>query len=227
MDIKAIERINSVQLVANQLREMILDGDLKPNEKLDYEELAAAFSVSRMPLREAIRILESEDLVHTIPRGGTLVTEMSEAQARELTQIRQLLEGYAARLAAGHPEQAASLLPLYQQMDQTQDSTEYYQLHREFHFSIYRLAQMPLLLKFIEIVWNQGERYRRAALHVQAHTLNQEHLELAKAVSSGDGPRAEALIHEHLEQSLLAFLQPEKGHLSEENLWFHKEERSK
>lgn len=98
-------------LVTEELRRRILTGVLAPGERLVEDRLAGQLGVSRNPVREAIRVLETEGLVEVLPRRGAAVARPERRQAEELFEIRIALEGLAARLAARHrtPETAAEL----------------------------------------------------------------------------------------------------------------------
>jgi DNA-binding GntR family transcriptional regulator len=92
--------------VADQLREVIVSGRLRPGERLTELELANLFQVSRSPLREAFLQLENEGLVTLVPRKGAIVSEVSEADIRELYQVKGVLEGYVAGLVARRRDRA-------------------------------------------------------------------------------------------------------------------------
>ena len=95
----------------DSLREAILSGELKPGQALTEMDLARQLGVSRAPIREALRILNSEGLVETIPYRGTTVTRLSRVDIEEIYSMRMLLESYALErvMAAGDPA-------LYQQL---------------------------------------------------------------------------------------------------------------
>src|SRR6202166_4788519 len=86
--------------VVTELRQAILSGQLKPGERLVEGKLADELGVSRNPVREAIRVLASEGLVDVAARRGASVAVMSDQEARETIEVRALLEGQNARLAA-------------------------------------------------------------------------------------------------------------------------------
>src|ERR1700757_4339677 len=87
------------------LRDAILNGRFKPGERLVEERLAQEWGVSRNPVREAIRVLASEGLVEVAARRGASVVKMSDQEARETIELRALLEGQNARLAARRHDQ--------------------------------------------------------------------------------------------------------------------------
>src|SRR5260370_20947414 len=86
--------------VVTELRQAILSGRLKPGERLVEERLADELGVSRNPVREAVRVLASEGLIEVTARRGAAVATMTEQEARETIELRALLEGQNARLAA-------------------------------------------------------------------------------------------------------------------------------
>src|SRR5579871_3958044 len=93
------------QVIA-ELRQAILSRRLKPGERLVEGRLADELGVSRNPVREAIRVLESEGLVEVTARRGASVITMSDEEARETVEVRALLEGQNARLAARRREES-------------------------------------------------------------------------------------------------------------------------
>ncbi len=99
------------QQVLDTLRQAIIDGRLAPGARLTERELIEMLGVSRTVVREALRSLEAEGLVHVIPNKGPVVRELSRAEAEDLYQIRAVLEGLAARLFVQHAsgEQVAQL----------------------------------------------------------------------------------------------------------------------
>jgi GntR family transcriptional regulator, trigonelline degradation regulator len=90
------------QQVLDTLRHAIIDGRLAPGARLTERELTEMLGVSRTVVREALRSLEAEGLVHVIPNKGPVVRELSRAEAEDLYQIRAVLEGLAARLFVQH-----------------------------------------------------------------------------------------------------------------------------
>ncbi|WP_320781998.1 GntR family transcriptional regulator, partial [Streptomyces sp. CRN 30] len=83
------------------LRRRIVEGELQPGQRLVERDLAAELEVSRIPLREALRLLEADGLVVLVPRRGALVAPFAPADVRHLFDVRESLEALAARLAAG------------------------------------------------------------------------------------------------------------------------------
>lgn len=88
------------QQAYEEIRRRILEGELLPSSPLSEHQLAAALSLSRTPVREAIKRLEKEGLVRSIPSRGTFIAELSAHDILEIYQVREPLEGLAARIAA-------------------------------------------------------------------------------------------------------------------------------
>src|SRR5690554_6407231 len=131
--------------VFTRLQDDIVLGVLKPGVKLGEAELAARYGVSRGPLREAIRRLESRKLLERIPHVGTRVAALKAADLIEIYRVREALEGMAARLAAEHmtAEEVAGLREVLLQHEQQQDIKEdvaYFQREGDLDFH-YRIIQ--------------------------------------------------------------------------------------
>src|SRR5512136_2381908 len=85
--------------ILETIRDAIMSGGLKPGEKVAEPELAERFGISRTPIREAFRQLESEGYLHVVPRKGAVVATFSQRDVEEFYAIKSILEGYAARRA--------------------------------------------------------------------------------------------------------------------------------
>ena len=99
-DIIPIRRIRLVDEATRLIREMILNGKLSPGVRLRQADLANQLGISRTPLRESLMKLEQEGLIGRLPRGGLTVVELEFAEAIELYEIREMLDGLAAALTA-------------------------------------------------------------------------------------------------------------------------------
>ena len=196
------DRQGAPQLIADTLREAIIQGRLTPGEPLRQEQLAAHFSVSRIPLREALRSLESEGWIEFLPNRGARVSGLSAAEVIEIYEIRASLECTALKLAVPHHtaetwKEVASALRSSQR--ETQRS-RYVQHNRDFHLALYRPAQRPYLLRLIESLHSRGERYLRLKLEMPLckRTSDDEHEQIYRACRSGDLNRATGILAAHL-----------------------------
>ncbi len=162
--------------VADRLREAILRGQLKPGQKLDQNELAELLNVSRSPVREALRTLAAEGLVEVYPHRGAVVAELSPEEFEEISIIRVVLEGMAARLAAPHidDERIALLTDVLAELENTTDLDRWVELNRRFHNTIYQAVHRPRLLSFIENLRITMTPY------IRQYIASEEHLNAAR-----------------------------------------------
>lgn len=198
-------RRGSPQLIADALREAIIQGQLTPGEALRQEQLASHFSVSRIPLREALRQLESEGWIEFLPNRGARVGGLSAAEVREIYEIRASLECTALELAmpqhtSGTWRTVEAALRRSQREGQ---HSRYAARNRDFHIALYEPAQRPKLLSLIDSLHSRGERYLRLKLEVPSHKhkSDEEHQQIYAAARSGDIPNASAILKAHLLQT--------------------------
>jgi DNA-binding GntR family transcriptional regulator len=163
------QRTMTEQVMA-RLRDMILSGELAPGSRLDQNDLARRFGVSLVPLREALARLQSSGLVRIVPHRGVFVESLSVEELLDIYQVREALEDLASRLAAPRLSAAdlATLDRLKIEMEQTakiDDFDAFLDLHRDFHFTIYRAAGRRHLLQLIAQLWDLSARYRRFQLY--------------------------------------------------------------
>lgn len=196
------ERRGSAQLIADALREAIIQGQLTAGEPLRQEQLASHFSVSRIPLREALRSLESEGWIEFLPNRGARVSGLSASEARETYEIRASLERTALELAFPlHNEQTwREVETALQAALKEKQRARYVHRNREFHLALYRPAERPQLLGLIDSLHKRGERYLRLKLEMPFHKRksDDEHARIYKACRQGDLDTAVRILTAHL-----------------------------
>jgi DNA-binding GntR family transcriptional regulator len=188
--------------VTVQIRDGILNGAFPLGSRLDQQVLADEMGVSTIPVREALRHLEALGLVRIHPRRGAFVAELSPSEQDEIGRIREPLEEQAIRLAATRIDesQRAVLDDLIVRMDNATTSGAWNEANREWHMTLYRAADSPLLLELISTLWDRSILYR----HVYAEqeqsraTSNAEHREMLRQISAGNGAGAGRLIRKHI-----------------------------
>ncbi len=185
--------------VRDDIRQQIIRGNLEPGQRIVERDIAAELGVSRIPVREAFRMLESEGLVSVVPRRGVIVARISRRDVEELFDIREALEGFAARRATERASDAElkGLLRIAERgarAAERSDARKATSSQESFHDEIILLTHNELLANMIKplatrLHWllHQGDYTR----------LCQEHRELAEAIASRDPERAayEALEH--------------------------------
>src|SRR5207248_5337784 len=140
------------QIVTDKLRNAILNGTFKPNEKLNQAELAEKLNVSRIPTREALRTLEAEGLVTFYPRRGAVVSTMSPEEIEEVYEIRILLEISAAQRAVKRMDESEvrQVRDIQEEMARTTELDVWVRLNDDFHQAIYRPSGWTRLLSVID-----------------------------------------------------------------------------
>jgi len=192
----------SADLVADTLREAIARGELKGGTPLRQEELAARFGLSRMPVRDALRILEGEGVLTLHPTRGAVVAEADPDDITEIFEIRILLECEALRLAVPQMDEAAleEAEEALERLDNDAKVGAWGRLNREFHLALYRPCGRPRLLALIDAQHNAADRYVRLILaHFgYAKASQKEHRRMLRHCRAGDAKGAVAELREHL-----------------------------
>jgi DNA-binding GntR family transcriptional regulator len=195
-------RQSSSQLIAAALRAAIIHGRLAPDSPLRQEQLARHFSVSRIPLREALRQLESEGWIEFLPHRGARVSRLDAAEAREIFEIRAALECRALKLAAPCHTRASwqEVARLLSDSRRESRRSRYVRRNRDFHLALYRPAQRPRLLALIASLHDRGERYLRLKLDIPAYKQQSdaEHARIVDAASGGHLAHALRILEGHL-----------------------------
>lgn len=192
------------EIVCGVLREAILSGELEPGTSLNQQELATRFNVSRMPIREAIRVLASEGLVQVNSHRGTTVMRLSRHEIRDLFDLRELLEGEATKFAIGQlsDEVVSKLEQTLTLMEEVvEDSqSDWIRLNEEFHSQLYRLAERPILIQEIERLRNKSQPYLNLCkvLPGRLTDANLEHRDILEACINGDREIAAERVMAHL-----------------------------
>lgn len=197
--------------VIEELRLAILSGQLKPGERLVEGRLAEEMGVSRNPVREAIRALSSEGLVEVTARRGATVMAMTDQEARETVEVRALLEGQNARLAARRQDKQiikrieavlnkGTAAVAAKKFDQLAD------LNRQFHHELAAAGQNKVLGELLTKL-----RQRTAMLFSPTDPARQarawdEHAAILRAIIMGDERAAATLAAEHVIRAGTDFL---------------------
>jgi DNA-binding GntR family transcriptional regulator len=195
----------SAEQVCERIRASILSGELKPGAKLTEQDLAAELEVSRTPIREAIRQLEVERLVTRTPFVGVTVTQLGPQEVIELLEIREVLEGLAARLATRHMD-ALHLQKLKKSMQQLAASARkgdvraYLDQALAFRRLLVECCGSASLTEHVLAIENRLRLTgsRTAMLPGRMEAAIEEHEKLLKAIERGDADAAEQLNRERI-----------------------------
>lgn len=195
--------------VTNEIRNLILEGELQPGDRIGQEALAERFGTSRIPVREALRRLENEGLVILVPNSGGWVAKLDLRECLEIYKIRERIEPLA--LAESIPrmtsDEIASLEAAALKIEQTADPDEFLRLDREFHLASYRAAEMSRLYTLVESYWNSSQHYRRAFVGLIWPQNNwiifYEHRLLVEAIKRRDTEDASRILYGHIRRTRL------------------------
>ena len=161
---KAAKAIAASERVADILAERILSGELRPGERIKQDELASELDISRIPVRDALRILETRGLVSLKTNAGARVTTLSAKDVDESYRIRELLEPML--LADSIPRLTdadfAEMAEIKVRLEGLDNLDDYMALSREFHWATFRGHNAPLLANIVERLWDTTQSYRRA-----------------------------------------------------------------
>ena len=195
-------RTSTSRMIADALRAAIVDGTLAPNAPLRQDAIARHFSVSAIPVREALRQLASEGWATIEVHKGASVASLSADEAREIYEIRSALESLALGIAI--PRHTAATLreatALYNAAKRERDPSLYVARNEAFHESLYAPAARAHLLDMIATLHRRGERYLRLKLDFPQYKRESdaEHAQILAAVKRGDVDAARSLVSAHL-----------------------------
>lgn len=194
--------------VFNRLRNDILNGIYKPDENLIETKLSEVLGVSRTPVREAIRQLELEGLVQSIPNKGAVVKGISAQDIEDIYTIRMLIEGLAAKWAAEKitEEELTELreaLDLEEFYTSRNDSNHLMQFDNKFHEIIFKASKSKPLMHTLSTFHHYVQRARNASLEspVRAKEVLNEHRAIYLAILARDPDKAEQLTIQHIKNA--------------------------
>jgi DNA-binding GntR family transcriptional regulator len=194
-------RVATPDVIADVLRTTILRGQLPSGQPLRQDEIAAYFSVSRIPVREAMRRLTAEGLVEFRERRGFLVAAMKPEESHEILEIRATLEIKAVSLAMPRwtEETFAALGVILDESESTSSIDAWSELNWHFHETLYQPAQRPRLLATISSLNVNVDRYIRLLLSQSDYRLQaqREHRAILASASVRNLPALNALIEQH------------------------------
>jgi len=197
--------VQNASVAATELiRQAILDGRIDPGSRLKEEELARELGISRTPVREALLMLQAEGLIETTPNRGAVVRTHDAADLIDLYQLRALLEGYAARLAAARvsEDELALLRESCDRFDRVagDDVRQLVEENLWFHSAIHAAAGSPRLSDMVRrvielpLVYRSYVWYSPDQKRISAHY----HRQITNALSARDAERAELVMREHI-----------------------------
>ena len=195
--------------VYEALRKDMIEGRLKPGQKIIMSDVAKEFGLSDIPVREAIRRLESEGYVRFTPHVGAIVSELDEDKIIELYLIRVELESLATRLAVPYitSRDIDFLIKKNHAMElvvQREKLEKLGALNKDFHLRIYQAAPYPILNQLIEDLWEKMERTQSVFTFVpdRAAASVEEHKKIIAALKAKDTALSERLVKDQKSRTM-------------------------
>jgi DNA-binding GntR family transcriptional regulator len=202
--------------IADAMRAAILDGTYQPGERIRQEDVAARSGASRIPVREALRLLQAEGLVTLVANSGAWVAKLSLSECAELYQIRERLEPLLLRaslpgLDGAALDRMAGLADVMERAGASAGETSvgaFLRADREFHLSSYAAAAPGETTQIIGRMWNSTQHYRReftkiASRRAGLEATHLEHRLLIDCLRRGDGDDAERVLVMHIRRTRL------------------------
>lgn len=213
---EALDGGASTRHAYEQLRRKILLGELAPGATFSQVQLSSQIGVSRTPLREAVRLLQTEGLLHSEPKRRVRVSPLTTEDFEDLYAMRIVLDSLAVRLTVprlGDAELADIRLAYLEATAAASegDAAGYREPHRRFHFGLFAHAGARLVRQ-VQDLWDHAERYR--GLHIQhageraqlVRLGQRDHAAILEAAERRDAPLAARRMAEHLARTALMTL---------------------
>ncbi len=211
-DLRAAQRLAPRALyqdVADRLRQQIFDRELEPGSWIDEQKLAAAYGISRTPLREALKVLAVEGLVTMKVRRGAYVTEMSRDDVAQVYHLLALLESDAAGEVARRASdgQLAELRALHERLErQLRNREAFFSANEQFHMKLLEVAGNRWRQQIVADLRKVMKLNRHHSLFKQGRIASslQEHREIMAALEARDARAATRLMRLHFDNGLEA-----------------------
>lgn len=199
------------EAVLDEVRRFIATGRLRPGQKIVQDALATQLGVSRVPIREALKILEGEGQISYVAHRGYFVNELTLSDMLEVYRIREILEAEAVTI--GVPRMTAEDLDRLEKAERDMrdasndaDLVAMTSANRRLHFAIIEACGHPRLVWLIRLLWDASEVYRFVYYNEEdnRHLVETEHRALVVAARAGDVAAALAVLKEHREHAVSA-----------------------
>lgn len=208
-DSRPYERRTAYELVRDQVRQMILDGELPVGSRLVQSELAHQLNVSTTPVREALRDLATEGLIRLDAHRGAFVHRLSREEVEEIYRIRRVLEAEAVRRAVTRisEDQLENARLIQTAADSEDDPSAWTDHNRKFHEVFLAASDSPRLTSIVRTLQDASAGYVVTSLMRERdyppHSL---HWDLIKACADRDVDQAVSIMESHIDETLKAVL---------------------
>ena len=203
---------NTAEVIAQSLKEMIHEAELKPGQPLVQEWIAEMFQVSRVPVRDALQMLVGMGIVINVPRRGVIVRPLSQKLLDDLFEMRKILEGAGIRMVLRNatselPRRLEALIRQQSECLKTGDIKLYGKLDEEFHQTEFETVENLRLVELIRSNWEMIKQARSASIVVPKHgkawmaTSIRRHKRILAALMKQDEEIAHSVVLENIESS--------------------------
>lgn len=200
--------------VTDILRMRIINGELKPGDRISERDISRELNISTTPIKEAIRGLETAGLLITLPRKGTMVSEFAKQNLSQQSTLRSALEGVAANLAARNMDKDAcerlkTSLDEVEKLLDRDDIKELESCNKDFHEAITNYSNNPYLIQLIETQRSFNQGFRHGGLRDKSGRKQSldEHRAILEAIERQDSELAETLMRNHIRRSAVYVLE--------------------
>ncbi|MFE1396982.1 GntR family transcriptional regulator [Nocardiopsis dassonvillei] len=196
-------RTQATSRVVDELRRMIVTGELLPGQQIRQESMAERLGVSRLPIREGLRQLASDGLVSHTPNAGYTVARLSRSEFDQVYLMRGLLESEVLRslprLDRKRIDHVAEANRRVEEAAERLDIAGMREHNHEFHFAIFRLSGLDLVIGQIERLWTWAAPYHAVYLFSaeSRRAVLDEHAQMLQALEAGDNERLVELMNSH------------------------------
>lgn len=186
------------------IKERVVTLELPPSAVIDEHVLMQELGLGRTPIREALQRLDSEGLVNIVPRRGTFVSDVSVTDLQKIFELRIVLEGFCARLAAERitEEQLERMEATLHDLERLRegDSQALMSIDKRFHRLLYAAADNEFMAEILDRLYDLSLRLWYLVLNRLAEVKHaiEQHTQVFEALKDGDGARAEMMVQKHI-----------------------------
>lgn len=201
-----IQRVSVVDTVTDRLRNALLAGEIKPGGRIKVAALEKTFGVSHIPIREAVRRLESEGLIIAQPQRAAVAAGVDLDDLSGLYDLRQIIECSVIRRSVSSmtDEQVEHVRLSLARLDgasEDHDSPAFWELHTAFHWSLVEPGASAWIQRVLDQIWLASQRYVRLFVEKTVEDAMRDHHELYECCLQRDGDRAAAVLEHHLDRT--------------------------
>ena len=200
------EKIDLKQKAYNSIKEKIIIGEFRPGQDISEETIQNELGISRTPIREALMLLETENMIDIYPRKGIFVSNITQRMIKNVFQIRQMIEPQVINIV-GLSISKEWLQDMKEKFatpfvaDSAEDSVTYYvDLDKEFHTYLINACENQLLVNVMNNIFDQNQRmrYQTYSFNERNISTKAEHIAIVDALIAEDIETAERLMRDHI-----------------------------